>query len=126
MSCMTWSRSPVTLPAGPRSPALFLGIDNYITSMGSKKKDLRDESEKMFLLTAKLSQFDYDKDLVEQQWEFTTKELEKLQIHYDTILNQNLALLKVSREEYQRRFNKETDAERRYQFLTELRKKASQ
>lgn len=111
--------------AGPVCQALFLGIDNYITSLGSKKKDLRDESQKMFLLTAKLSQFDYDKDLIEQQWEIVTDDLDKLQIHYDTILNQNLSLLKVPRDEYIRRFTKETDADQRYQFLTELRKRAS-
>lgn|GEM_PF-292951 len=110
---------------GPISQALFLGINSFINSLGSKKKELRDQSQKMFLLTAKLSQFDYDKDLVEQQWDLVTNELEKLQIHYDTILNQNLALLKVSTGEYTRQFSKETDAERRYQFLTDLRKSAS-
>jgi len=111
--------------AGPVCQALFLGIDNYITSLGSKKKELRDQSQKMFLLTAKLSQFGYDKDLIEQQWEIVTNDLDKLQIHYDTILNQNLALLKVPREEYVHQFTKETDADQRYQFLTELRKRAS-
>jgi hypothetical protein len=110
---------------GPISQALFLGINSFINSLGSKKKELREQSQKMFLLTAKLSQFDYDKDLVEQQWESVTKELEKLQIHYDTILNQNLALLKISRPEYTHRFARENDAEQRYQFLTELRKSAS-
>jgi hypothetical protein len=122
---ITGNITSATPIAGPVCQALFLGIDSYITSLGSKKKELRDESQKMFLLTAKLSQFDYDKDLIEQQWEIITNDLGKLQIHYDTILNQNLALLKVSREEYMRRFSKETDAEQRYQFLTELRKKAS-
>ncbi|MDR3712297.1 MAG: hypothetical protein P4L51_05740 [Puia sp.] len=111
--------------AGPVSQALFLGIESYISSVGSKKKAEKEESQKMFLLTAKLSQFDYDKDLIEQQWEIVTKELEKLQIHYDTILNQNLSLLKVAPPEYLHRFSKENDAEMRYQFLTELRKKAS-
>jgi len=82
-------------------------------------------SQKMFLLTAKLSQFDYDNDLIEQQWQIVTKELEKLQIHYDTILNQNLALLRVVPEEYLHRYSRETDADRRYEFLTELRKRAS-
>jgi hypothetical protein len=82
-------------------------------------------SQKMFLLTAKLSQFDYDNDLVQQQWEIVTKGLEKLQIHYDTILNQNLALLQVTPVEYLHRYGRETDANRRYEFLTELRKRAS-
>lgn len=111
--------------AGPISQAFFLGINSYISSLGTRKKELRDQSQKMFLLTAKLSQFDYDKDLIEQQWQLVTNELEKLQIHYDTILNQNLALLKVSPPDYYHQFSKENDAEKRYQFLTELRKQAS-
>ena len=122
---ITGNLSAATPIAGPVSQALFLGIDSYINSLGAKKKKLRDQSQKMFLLTAKLSQFDYDKDLIGQQWEIVTKELEKLQIHYDTILNQNLALLKVPVAEYQQRFNKEPDADKRYQFLTALRKEAS-
>ena len=122
---VTGNITSATPIAGPVCQALFLGIDNYITSLGSKRKDLRDESQRMFLLTAKLSQFDYDKDLIEQQWEIVTDDLDKLQIHYDTILNQNLALLKVAREDYAHHFTKETDADQRYQFLTELRKRAS-
>ena len=122
---ITGNLSAATPIAGPVSQALFLGIDSYINSLGARKKELRDQSQKMFLLTAKLSQFDYDKDLIGQQWEIVTKELEKLQIHYDTILNQNLALLKVPVAEYQQRFNKEPDADKRYQFLTALRKEAS-
>lgn len=122
---ITGNITSATPIAGPVCQALFLGIDNYITSLGSKKKELRDQSQKMFLLTAKLSQFDYDKDLIEQQWEIVTNDLDKLQIHYDTILNQNLALLKVPHEAYIHQFTKETDADQRYQFLTELRKRAS-
>ena len=111
--------------SGPVSQALFLGINSFIANIGSKKKELKEQSMKMFQLTAKLSQFDYDKDLIEQQWEIVTKELEKLQIHYDTILNENLRLLKVAPPEYKNRFGRETDAERRYEYLTELRKSAS-
>ena len=122
---ITGNLSEATPIAGPVSQALFLGINSYINSLGSKKKELRDQSQKMFELTAKLSQFDYDKDLIEQQWEIVAKELEKLQIHYDTILNQNLALLKVPVGDYQRDFNKQTNADTRYQFLTQLRKEAS-
>jgi hypothetical protein len=110
---------------GPLSQALFLGINSFINSIGNRRKELRDQSQKMFLLTTKLSQFDYDKDLVEQQWQIVTHELEKLQIHYDTILNQNLSLLHVDKAAYNQQFFRENDAEKRYQFLTELRKEAS-
>jgi hypothetical protein len=125
MVTVTGNITSATPIAGPVFQAFFIGINEYIGQLSAKKKEEREMSQKMFLLTAKLSQFDYDKDLIEQQWEIVTKELEKLQIHYDTILNQNLALLGVKPEEYKNRYGRETDADKRYEFLTELRKKAS-
>ncbi len=126
MVTVTGNITSATPIAGPVFQAFFIGINSYIGQLSARRKDEREMSMKMFLLTAKLSQFDYDKDLIEQQWEIVTKELEKMQIHYDTILNQNLALLKVTPAEYQRRYSKETDADKRYAFLTELRHSASQ
>jgi hypothetical protein len=125
MVTVTGNITNATPIAGPVFQAFFIGINSYIGQLSARRKDEREMSQKMFLLTAKLSQFDYDKDLIEQQWEIVTKELEKMQIHYDTILNQNLALLKVTPGEYARRYSKETDADKRYEFLTELRKNAS-
>ena len=125
MVTVTGNVTSATPIAGPVFQAFFIGINSYIGQLSARRKEEREMSMKMFLLTAKLSQFDYDKDLIEQQWEIVTKELEKMQIHYDTILNQNLALLKVTPAEYERRYNKETDADKRYEFLTELRKNAS-
>ena len=125
MVTVTGNITNATPIAGPVFQAFFIGINSYIGQLSARRKEEREMSMKMFLLTAKLSQFDYDKDLIEQQWEIVTKELEKMQIHYDTILNQNLALLKVTPAEYERRYNKETDADKRYEFLTELRKNAS-
>ena len=125
MVTVTGNITNATPIAGPVFQAFFIGINSYIGQLSAKKKEEREMSQKMFLLTAKLSQFDYDKDLIEQQWEIVTKELEKLQIHYDTILNQNLALIGVKRDDYMHQYAKETDADKRYEFLTELRKKAS-
>lgn len=125
MVTVTGNITSATPIAGPVFQAFFIGINEYIGQLSAKRKEEREMSQKMFLLTAKLSQFDYDKDLVEQQWDIVSKELEKMQIHYDTILNQNLALLGVKPEEYKNRYTRETDADKRYAFLTELRKKAS-
>ncbi|HEV2480253.1 MAG TPA: hypothetical protein VGS79_11335 [Puia sp.] len=125
MVTITGNITSATPIAGPVFQAFFIGINEYIGQLSAKRKEERDMSQRMFLLTAKLSQFDYDKDLVEQQWDIVSKELEKMQIHYDTILNQNLALLGVKPEEYTDRYTRETDADKRYEFLTELRKKAS-
>ena len=125
MVTVTGNITNATPIAGPVFQAFFIGINSYIGQLSAKRKEEREMSQKMFLLTAKLSQFDYDKDLIEQQWEFVSKELEKMQIHYDTILNQNLALLGVKPGDYNLRYSRETDADKRYEFLTELRKKAS-
>lgn len=111
--------------AGPVFQALFIGINDYVNTQASRRKELKEQSMKMFLLTAKLGEFNYDKDLIEQQWEIVTKDLEKLQIHYDTILNQNLALLQIKPADYIAAFSRENDAELRYQFLTDLRKRAA-
>ena len=111
--------------AGPVFQALFIGINDYVNTQAGRRKELKEQSMKMFLLTAKLGEFNYDKDLIEQQWEIVTKDLEKLQIHYDTILNQNLALLQIKPADYNAAFSRENDAELRYQFLTDLRKRAA-
>ena len=125
MVTVTGNITNATPIAGPVFQAFFIGINSYIGQLSAKRKEEREMSQKMFLLTAKLSQFDYDKDLIEQQWEIVTKELEKLQIHYDTILNQNLGLLSVKPADYNFSYSRQTDADKRYEFLTELRKKAS-
>lgn len=125
MVTVTGNITGATPIAGPAFQAFFIGINSYIGQLSSRRKEEREMSQKMFGLTARLSQFDYDKDLIEQQWDIVTKDLEKLQVHYDTILNQNLALLHTSRGEYQQRYMRETDADKRYAFLTELRRRAS-
>lgn len=125
MVTVTGNITSATPIAGPVFQAFFIGINEYIGQLSAKRKEEREMSQRMFLLTAKLSQFDYDKDLIEQQWDIVAKDLEKLQIHYDTILNQNLALLGIRQEEYRDRYTRETDADKRYEFLTELRKRAS-
>jgi DNA repair exonuclease SbcCD ATPase subunit len=65
--------------AGPVFQALFIGINDYVNTQAGRRKELKEQSMKMFLLTAKLGEFNYDKDLIEQQWEIVTKDLEKLQ-----------------------------------------------
>jgi hypothetical protein len=52
---------------GPLIESMFSGIGSFINSLGNSKKELRSESEKMFVLTAKISQFTHDKDLIEHE-----------------------------------------------------------
>ncbi|QES88204.1 hypothetical protein E0W69_005820 [Rhizosphaericola mali] len=113
---------PIT---GPITTALFTGMNSYIDNMGKKEKDLKAQSEQMLTLTMKISQFDYDKDQIEHEWESIAKELQELQTKYDKTLTTNLKMVGVDKVAFQRDFSAENDAEMRYQYLTNLRDKAA-
>jgi hypothetical protein len=110
---------------GPMVSLFFTGINEYIKSLRKKDQELKKESEKMFLLVTKLSQLDHDKGLIEQDWGLITKELDHLHDHYKMILNENLDTLGVSPQDFSTHFTKETDADKRYGYITGIRKKAS-
>jgi hypothetical protein len=110
---------------GPVSSVLFAGMSTYVTSLGKREKALREQSEKMITLTMKVSQFDYDKGEIEHEWELITDELMNLQTLYTRSLNSNLAMLKIDTVSYFMNFSNESDAEKRYQYLTTIRQKAS-
>lgn len=112
--------------SGPITQPLFNGITSYINTLGAKKKDLRAESEKMFLLTAKVAQFTHDKEQLEHEWATITKELQELQKHYDEILKQNITLLEIDQSEFKLKYSKENDANKRYDYLTLLRGNSAQ
>jgi len=115
-----------TVPVvGPISSVLFSGMSTYVNSLGKKEKELRTESEKMITLTAKVGQFDYDKSEVEHEWKLITDELNNLQKLYGKSLEKNLHMLDVQVDDFNQNFSQESDAEKRYQYLTALRQKAS-
>jgi hypothetical protein len=107
--------------SGPITQSFFSGISIFINSLGRNEKELRTESEKMFLLTVKLSQFTHDKDMIEDEWASITQELQALQSYYDKILTLNFELLGISKSEFEYRFSKESDAKKRYDYLTFLK-----
>ncbi|HWB27381.1 MAG TPA: hypothetical protein VG738_18025 [Chitinophagaceae bacterium] len=110
---------------GPVSSVLFAGMSTYVTSLGKRQRALREESEKMITLTMKVSQFDYDKGEIEHEWELITDELMNLKNLYARSLHSNLAMLKTDSTEFNENFSNESDAEKRYQYLTAIRQKAS-
>jgi hypothetical protein len=80
----------------------------------------------MFLLITKLSQFDHDKGAIEEDWELITRELDELHTHYETILNKNLKTLGILPGDFNEHFTQENDADKRYTYITSIRKKASE
>lgn len=113
---------PVT---GPMTYALFSGMSAYMSSLGKKQKDLRNQSEKMVILTMKVSQFDYDQGLIENEWASIEAELDNLQKIYATDLSTDLSTLKIDPKEFASGFSRESDAESRYQYLTMMRQSAA-
>ncbi|MGE9313917.1 hypothetical protein ACLOAU_19850 [Niabella sp. CJ426] len=114
--------APVT---GPITSALFSSMTTYIDNIGKKEKALKELSEQMLTLTMKISQFNYDNDRIENEWESITAELQDLQTKYDKSLKENLSIIKTSPADFQANFSKENDAEKRYQYLTRLRDEAA-
>ncbi|WP_118951306.1 SNF7 family protein [Taibaiella helva] len=109
---------------GPISSVLFASMSTYLTSIGKKNKALREQSEKMMSLTMKVSQFAYDKGAVEQEWKLITAELQSLQQVYQKALGGDLAAVKISTADFDQQFSRESDAEKRYQYLSDLRRRA--
>jgi hypothetical protein len=111
---------------GPITSLFFTGVDDYIKSISKKQHQLKEESENMFLLITKLSQFDHDKGAIEEDWELITKELDELHTHYESILNKNLKTLGILPADFNEHFTQENDADKRYTYITSIRKKASE
>ena len=110
---------------GPISSVLFASMSTYVTSIGKKDKTLRLQGEKMVSLTMKISQFSYDKGEIEHEWQLITAELQNLQGVYQKSLSGSLGVLKIDEGDFVTNFSKESDAEKRYQYLTDLRQRAS-
>jgi hypothetical protein len=110
-------KSPLT---GTIAQALFQSISKFIASLGTKKKELRDQSEKMFALTVKLAHFTDETNLIETEWESIAKELDELQKHYEQLKNENFLLLKISQQTFEQKFTNENDAYKRLNFLNNM------
>ena len=110
---------------GAYSQLLFSGMAEYVNSIGHNKRDLKKEARKMFAITTALSQFTTEKNLVENEWDGITESLEEMQVYYDTAMNANLRMMGIDRDEVTNGFTRQSDASRRYLFLTALRKKAA-
>jgi hypothetical protein len=119
---LTGNLSAGTPIFGAFSQTLFMGMSTYVDQLGSNKKtqDLRDRSQKMFELVTEIGQFTSDKDLVETEWDAINVELGELKKLYESNLEKNLEILGIRRNDFNRRYTNENDANKRYQYLNEL------
>ncbi|HXS36996.1 MAG TPA: hypothetical protein VN721_09860 [Flavipsychrobacter sp.] len=110
---------------GAYSQLLFSGMAKYVNSIGHKKRALKKEAEKMFAITAKLSQFTTDKNMIEHEWDGITQSLSEMEVYYDSALNRNLRMVNIDRDDFNNEFTRQSDANARYLYLTILRDKAA-
>jgi hypothetical protein len=110
---------------GAYSQLLFSGMAEYINSIGHKRRDLKTEAEKMFAITTSLSQFTTDKNQIENEWDGITQSLEEMQVYYDTVMNRNMRMVDLQICDVCNCYTKQSDASKRYQYLTMLRQKAA-
>ncbi len=111
---------------GAYSQIMFAGMAEYVNSIGHKRKELKAEAEKMFAITASLSQFTTDKNMIENEWDGITQSLEEMQAYYDSVINRNLRMVGIQRCDMNSCFTKQSDANRRYIYLSTLRQKAAE
>lgn len=111
--------------SGTMSQFLFSGMTSYINSMKRRQKELKDESQKMFILTMTLCQFTDDRSKIEHEWLALTDELQFLQESYQKTLERNLKIIDVSMEDFDNDFSTQNDADKRYLYLTDIRQKTA-
>jgi len=110
---------------GAYSQLLFSGMAKYVNAIGHNKREMKREAETMFAVTTTLSQFTTDKNMIENEWDAITKSLEEMQVYYDSSLSRNLHMVDINRTEFTNAFTRESDANKRYLYLTMLRDKAA-
>ncbi|MEM6632705.1 MAG: hypothetical protein AAF694_23745 [Bacteroidota bacterium] len=109
---------------GPFTQVLFSGMSQFIEGLGSRQRDLKTKSEKMFQLTVVLSQFTHEQQMIENEWESINAELEELKKLHENSLQENFAKLNIEQQSFQRDFTRQNDAKRRLDYLNTLTKLA--
>jgi len=111
---------------GAYSQLIFSSMAEYVNSIGHKRRERKAEAQKMFSITATLSQFTTERNQIENEWEGITQSLEEMQVYYDTVMNRNMRMLQCGKNEVCTEFTRENDASRRYQYLTALRDRSAE
>lgn len=106
--------------SGPLVGTLFNSIGEYVSTIKAKNTVAVDEAHKMFSLTMTIGQFTSDKDLVEDEGEILTSELEELQKVHKTILQRSLDSVGIKYTIYETEYVKENDANKRLKFLNKV------
>jgi len=109
--------------AGPLANQFLNGIGDFIVSLGKKNKALIAESEQMFKLSAILSQFVHERDLIENEWESINKKLDELQKLHTECLKENFIILGIEEQDFRKNFANEMDANRRFDYIRNMTQK---
>lgn len=107
---------------GVISDCLLSSVSKFIESLGGgRNSKLRKQSIEMLELIMTLSQYTTDKNLVENEWVKIEKELDELAFLQQEIISETFKLLNISKDEFDARYVSETNSDKRYAYVTEIR-----
>lgn len=84
------------------------GVTFMMTSMGNKEKHLMEKTPSMLRLLNATSQFEYQKSMIDHEWELINKELNLLQVEHRQLLKEQLGYYGLSESECQLQYLGET------------------
>lgn len=106
---------------GTVASSLFEGISLFIGSLKKKEKELNKQSIQMFKLTAAISQFSHDKNLIETEYSAINKSLDELKAIQDEAIFDNIvSILGIKKDDFDKGYTKETDAIKRFEYIKTL------
>lgn len=98
------------------------GISSLFTAFGKKDKELAAMTPKMLELLNVTSQFEYQKSLIDHDWEIINQELNQLQLEDSLLLADQLAYYGLQVADYKRNYLEETLDYKRENFKNNCRK----
>jgi hypothetical protein len=110
--------------SGPVAQTMISSTATFVSTLGNKKKEMRQKGDLMLQITAKTAQFTHDKELIADQQVVLDKELNELQAQYIKLLDNNAQLLGITLDNMQNGFFNEQDSNKRLAYLNSLSNKA--
>lgn len=103
----------------------YTGITYYINDLPNRKKELKAESQNIFMLDLKIAHFTHDKQQLVNNWLSILTDLEDLQKVYDNVINRNLSMLALSEIEFKNALSNVVDINQKTDFAASVAVKAA-
>ena len=114
-----------TLQLGPLGNIILYSIEKFIVSIGSNKRELKEQSVKMFKLLSVLDSFEKDNMIIESKYNELIKELEALEKLYTETKFEFIESIGLDINEMDKLYFQNTDENVRIQYLNNVKEQIS-